>query len=403
MSFVHLHVHSDYSFLDGGATVDGLAKRAAKLGMPALALTDHGNMCGAVDFYKAAKKAGVKPILGCEVYVVPYSMKEKRNPDLEGAPGGERGLKENAHLVLLAQNEQGYRNLCKIVSAGFKEGFYRKPRVDYDILGRYREGLFALTACLGGEVPQAILRSKEDEPALAKIGRYVELFGRDNLFLEVQNHPRCTTGEYEQQVAARMFELSRKSGVRLALTNDSHYLNPEDFEAHNALLCINTGRLLSDPTRMEYGPDFYLKSAEEMAELFPGRPELLQNTLEIAERCALELKNTGYHLPQFACPDGLSAKDYLRRLCEQGVRARYGEAALQPGNTVRERLDFELATVDRMGFNSYFLIVADFIGWAKDRGIPVGPGRGSAAGAIVAYALGITNLDPLKYNLLFER
>ncbi|MBZ0136325.1 MAG: DNA polymerase III subunit alpha [Planctomycetes bacterium] len=401
--FVHLHVHSDFSFLDGGATVPGLAKRAADLGMSALALTDHGNMCGIVDHYNACRKQGIKPILGCEIYVVPYDMHEKRNPDLDGAPGGDVGVKENAHLVLLAETEKGYRNLCKIVSKGFTEGFYRKPRVDYETLSNHREGLIALTACLGGEVPQAIMRGKDTEPALCKIDDYVNIFGKDNLFLEIQAHRDSRTGELEDLVSKRMFELGDKSGVRLALTNDSHYLNPSDYDAHNALLCINTGRKLSDENRLDYGPDFYLKSPEEMLSLFPDRLEVLRHTVEIAERCNVELKNEGYHLPAFDCPDGLSDKQYLRKLCEQGVRQRYGDGALAEGTPTRERLEFELRTIDGMGFNSYFLVVWDFIKWAKDRGIPVGPGRGSAAGAIVAYSLGITNLDPLKYNLLFER
>ncbi|MBK8205346.1 MAG: DNA polymerase III subunit alpha [Planctomycetes bacterium] len=403
MSFVHLHVHSDYSFLDGGATVAGLAKRAAGLNMPALALTDHGNMCGALDFYAACRKEGVKPIIGCEVYVVSYDMHERRNPELEGAPGGDKGSKENAHLVLLAENEQGYRNLCKVVSKGFTEGFYRKPRVDYRTLTEHKQGLIALTACLGGEIPQAIMRSKDAEPALCKIDQYLEIFGRENFYLEVQAHRDSRTGPLEETVASRMFELAAKRNVKLALTNDSHYLNPDDYEAHNALLCINTGRLLSDANRMDYGPDFYLKSPTEMAALFPGREDLVKHTLEIGDRCNLELKNEGYHLPDFACPEGLTSKQFLRQQCEQGVRQRYGDNALAQGTPIRERLEFELATIDRMGFNSYFLIVSDFIGWAKDRGIPVGPGRGSAAGAIVAYALGITTVDPLRYNLLFER
>jgi DNA polymerase-3 subunit alpha len=400
--FVHLHVHSDYSFLDGGATVAGLAARAAKLGMGALALTDHGNMCGALDLVRECAEQGIKPIIGSEVYVVPYDMREKKAPELDGAPGGESGVKENAHLVLLAENEVGYRNLCKVVSKGFTDGFHRKPRVDYATLSKHREGLIALTACLGGEIPQAIMRGKDPKQALCKIDAYLEIFGRDNLFLEIQAHRNSRTGQLEDIVSKRMFELGEKSGVRLALTNDSHYLNPTDYEAHNALLCINTGKKLSDANRLDYGPDFYLKSADEMAEFFPANPEVMRHTVEIGQRCNVQLKNTGLHLPEFKCPDGVSSKQYLRQLCEQGVRARYGDAALAPG-LIRDRLEFELATIDRMAFNSYFLVVWDFIKWAKDRGIPVGPGRGSAGGAIVAYALGITGLDPLKYNLLFER
>ncbi|MCA8916305.1 MAG: DNA polymerase III subunit alpha [Planctomycetes bacterium] len=401
--FAHLHVHSDFSFLDGGATVAGLAQRAADLGMGSLALTDHGNMCGIVDLVRECGKQGIKPIVGCEIYVVPYDMHEKKAPDLAGAPGGDVGVKENAHLVLLAENEVGYRNLCKVVSKGFTEGFHRKPRVDYETLSNHREGLIALTACLGGEIPQAIMRGKDSDPALCKIDEYVNIFGRENLFLEVQAHRDSRSGELEDLVSSRMFELAEKSKLRVALTNDSHYLNPTDYEAHNALLCINTGRKLSDTNRLDYGPDFYLKSPDEMLSLFPKNPEILHHTVEIAERCNVQLKNEGYHLPEFDCPDGLASKQYLRQLCEQGVRERYGDGALAEGTPIRERLEFELKTIDGMGFNSYFLVVWDFIKWAKDRGIPVGPGRGSAAGAIVAYSLGITNLDPLRYNLLFER
>jgi len=403
MSFVHLHVHSDYSFLDGGATVAGLAKRAANLGLPALALTDHGNMCGVLDLQRECAKQGIKPILGCEIYVVPYSMRESRNPDIESAPGGDKGVKENAHLVLLARDMVGYRNLCKITSAGFKDGFHRKPRVDYDLLRKHSQGLIALTACLGGEIPQAIMRGKDAEPAVCKVQTYQEIFGKENLYLEIQAHRGSRSGEFEDIVAKRMFEVAQRTNAKVVLTNDSHYLNPDDYGAHNALLCINTGRLLSDQNRLDYGPDFYLKDAAEMAALFPDHPEVVAHTLEIADRIDLSLKNEGYHLPEFKTPEGTNSKDYLRKLCEKGVAERYGDNSLAAGTPIRERLEFELATIDRMGFNSYFLIVSDFIGWAKQRGIPVGPGRGSAAGAIVAYALGITNLDPLRYNLLFER
>ena len=401
--FVHLHVHSDYSFLDGGATVAGLAKRAANLGMSSLALTDHGNMCGLIDLQRECTKQGVKPILGCEIYVVPYDMREKKAPELDGAPGGDQGVKENAHLVLLAETDQGYRNLCKIVSKGFTHGFYRKPRVDYETLSNHREGLIALTACLGGEIPQALMRGKDLEPAACKVDEYINIFGRENLFLEIQAHRNSRTGELEDMVSSRMFDLAAKTKLRVALTNDSHYLNPADYAAHNALLCINTGRKLADENRLDYGPDFYLKSPDEMLGLFPGNPEVLRHTVEIGERCNASIKNEGYHLPEFDCPDGLDSAAYLRRLCEQGVRQRYGDGALAEGTPVRERLEFELQTIGKMGFNSYFLIVWDFIKWSKDRGIPVGPGRGSAAGSIVAFSLGITNLDPLKYNLLFER
>ncbi|MHC4842143.1 MAG: DNA polymerase III subunit alpha, partial [Planctomycetota bacterium] len=399
--FVHLHVHSDYSFLDGGATCAGLAKRAANLGMGALALTDHGNMCGLIDHYSACRKEGIKPIMGCEIYVVPYDMTLKRDPAADAAPGGFG--KDNAHLVLLAENEVGYHNLCKIVSTGFTKGFYRKPRVDHEYLADHAEGIIALSACLGGEVPQALIRNKDNDAALCKIDEYINIFGKENYYLEVQAHRDSFSGELEEQVAKRMFEVAEKRGIKMVLTNDSHYLNPEDHEAHTALLAINTGRKLSDENRMDYGPDFYLKTPEEMAGLFKGREDLLKHSVEIADRCNFEFKNEGYHLPTFETPEGIDDGQYLRQLCEDGVKFRYGNEALKEGTPTRERLDFELQTIENMGFNSYFLIVADFIQWAKDRDIPVGPGRGSAAGAIVAYSLGITNLDPLKYNLLFER
>ena len=399
--FVHLHVHSDYSFLDGGAKVSGLAQRAAKLGMSSIALTDHGVMCGVLDFYKEAKKAGVKPIIGCEIYVVPFDMRLKQDPGLDNSPGIKQ--KDYAHLVLLAENEVGYRNLCKIVSKAHIHGFYRKPRADYETLAAHHEGIVALTACLGGEVPQALMHGQDDKAARCKIERYVEIFGRDNLFLEVQAHRGSQCGELEDMVARRMFEVADSMKLRCVLTNDSHYLNPEDFEAHNALLCINWGRMLSDPDRPEYGPDFYLKSAEEMAALYPQRPDLVAATLDVGKRCNFDFAKTSYHLPEFKWTEGLPPRDFLRRKCEQGVKKLYGDKALNEGAGTRDRLDFELGVIERMGFNSYFLTVADFIQWAKDQKIPVGPGRGSAAGSIVAYALGITGLDPIKYNLLFER
>ncbi len=399
--FVHLHVHSDYSFLDGGAKVSGLAQRAAKLGMSALALTDHGVMCGVLDFYKEAKKAGIKPIIGCEIYVVPFDMRLKQDPDLANSPGIKQ--KDYAHLVLLAENEAGYRNLCKIVSKAHIHGFYRKPRADYETLAAHKEGLIALTACLGGEVPQALMHSQDRKPACRKIEQYLEIFGRENLYLEVQGHKRSQCGELEDMVARRMFEVADEMKVRTILTNDSHYLNPEDFEAHNALLCINWGRMLNDPDRPEYGPDFYLKSAEEMAALYPERPDLIQATLDVGKRVHFDFGKTSYHLPEFKWTEGLKPGEFLRRKCEEGVRKLYGENALAAGSPISERLNFELSVIERMGFNSYFLVVSDFIQWAKDQKIPVGPGRGSAAGSIVAYALGITGLDPIRYNLLFER
>jgi len=388
--FTHLHVHSDYSFLDGGATVSGLAKFAAELGMKSLALTDHGNMCGLIEFRKACEKAGVKPILGSEIYVVPHDMREKKSV----------GGKDYSHLVLLAENEVGYRNLTKIVSKAYTQGFYRKPRADYATLREHHDGLIALTACLGGEVPQAIMRA-QPEAADCVVDTYKSIFGAENLYLEVQNHEASECGAQELKVAGPMFELGKKHGVKCVLTNDSHYLKREDFHAHNVLLCINTKKLITDQNRMEYGPDFYLKSPEEMAGLFPEMPELLTHSMEIAERCALPPNKQGqYFLPSFACPDGMTEPQYLEHLCRVGLRKRYGDPLPEK---VEERFVFELGVITKMGFASYFLITQDFVNWAKGQAIPVGPGRGSAAGSIVAYALGITGVDPLAYNLLFER
>ncbi len=388
--FTHLHVHSDYSFLDGAATVQGLAKRAARLGMKSLALTDHGVMCGLMDFKRACEREGVKPILGSEIYVVPHNRFEKAM--VKG--------KEYAHMVLLAENDTGYRNLTKIVSKAYTEGFYRKPRADYELLEQYHEGLICLTACIGGEVPQALLQEKPEE-AVCKIEAYRNIFGKDNLYLEVQNHKQSHAGVLEERVAEGMFKLADEMDVRCVLTNDSHFLDPDDFYAHNVMLCINTGRLMSDEDRLEYGPDFYLKTQEEMALLYPGRPDLLLNTMEIAERCNLSSnQEQKYYLPRFECPDGLSDQAYFDKLCREGLVKRYGAPLSEE---IMQRYDFEFTTIKNMGFTSYFLITADLINWAKEQKIAVGPGRGSATGSIVAYALNITDIDPLRYNLLFER
>ena len=390
--FAHLHVHSDYSFLDGAATVAGLAKRAAKLGMKSLALTDHGVMCGLMEFRKACEKNGIKPILGSEIYVVPHNMREQSPNDGEG--------KEYAHLVLLAENDTGYRNLTKIVSRAYIDGFYRKPRADYETLRAHSEGLIALTACLAGEVNQKLLVGKHKDAA-CKVQTYMDIFGKDNLYLEVQNHSRSHCGKVEQKVAVDMLALGQDLGVRCVVTNDSHFLNPDDFEAHNVMLCINMGKTLADKNRLEYGPDFYLKSPEEMAALFPGQADLLANTLEVSERCNVTLKrDQKFALPVFPCPNGMSDVQYLDKLCREGLAKLYGTPISE---VVRERYEFEFETLKRMGFASYYLITADFVNWAKAHDIPVGPGRGSAAGSIAAYALGITGVDPLKYNLLFER
>ena len=390
MGFTHLHVHTEYSLLDGSSKIKEILARAKELGQDSLAITDHGVMYGVIDFYKAAMEIGVKPIIGCEVYVAPGSRFEKEN-----SVSDER----YRHLVLLAENNTGYSNLMKIVSKGFIEGFYYKPRVDMEVLEKYHEGIIALSACLAGEVPGALLKN-DYEAAKAAALRHQAIFGKDNYFLELQDH-----GIPEQKTAnAGIVRLAQETGIKLVCTNDVHYTFAEDAEAHDILLCIQTQKKVQDTDRMRYeGGQFYLKSEEEMRALFPYAPEAITNTADIAARCNVTIEFGHYKLPKFDVPEGYTAQTYLETLCREGLKKRYGDADKEKYAELEERLDYELKTIQGMGFTDYFLIVWDFIKYAKDHGIAVGPGRGSAAGSIVAYSLEITDIDPIRYSLLFER
>jgi DNA polymerase-3 subunit alpha len=383
--FVHLHLHSEYSLLDGAARIKEAVARAVEMEMPALAITDHGAMHGVVDFYKSCKSAGVKPILGCEVYVAPRTMSD-RTPKIDDNLN---------HLVLLAENEEGYRNLLNIVSTGFTKGFYYRPRVDKDVLASCSRGLVALSGCIGGEVAARILAGDNDKARLAA-GKYRDIFGPENFFLELQDH-----GFAEQRTANReLLKIHKEMGIPLVVTNDVHYVRREDAGSQDVLLAIQTGRSVDDPGRMKFqSEELYLKSPGEMKLLFGEYPQALQNTLEIADRCNVEMEFGKYLLPHYAVPEGYNADTYLDELCYQGAQRLYGELSSE----IRRRLEFELGVIKQMGYSAYFLIVWDFIHFARMNGIPVGPGRGSAAGSLVAFCLGITNIDPLKYGLLFER
>lgn len=386
MEFTHLHVHTAYSLLDGSGKIKDMAKRAKELGFDAMAITDHGVMYGVIDFYRACKAEGIKPVIGCEVYVAPGSRFDK-----EAQVREERYY----HLVLLAENNKGYENLIKIVSKGFTEGFYYKPRIDHELLEEYHEGIIALSACLAGEIPSAITKGFYEEAKEIAV-YYENLFGKGNFYLELQDH-----GIYEQKtVNQALLRMSEETGIPLVVTNDVHYTYKEDYEAHDVLLCIQTQSVVSETDRMRYEPEkFYIKSAEEMYELFPYAKEALKNTKRISDRCNVEITFGEYKLPKFDVPEGYSAYDYLSMLCHQGLVKRYPQNYAEH----EERLQYELTTIRNMGFVDYFLIVSDFIRFAKDHDIPVGPGRGSAAGSIVAYSLEITDIDPIKYSLLFER
>ena len=389
MEFTHLHVHTEYSLLDGSSKIKELVSRAKELGMDSLAITDHGVMYGVVDFYRAAKAAGINPVLGCEIYVAPGSRFDRE--------AGNAKESRYHHLVLLAENDIGYANLVKIVSRGFTEGFYYKPRVDYDVLEKYHEGIIALSACLAGSIPSFLRRGLYEE-AKQEAYRLQGIFGENNFFLELQDH-----GIPDQKTVNQgLLRLHQETGIVLVATNDVHYIYDSDVEAHDILLCIQTGKKVSDTDRMRYeGGQYYLKSAEEMEALFPYAKEAIENTHKIAERCHVEIEFGDYKLPHFDVPEGETSESYLRKLCKEGLYKRYPK---EQAEQLEERLNYELDTISTMGFVDYFLIVWDFIKYAKDHGIPVGPGRGSAAGSLVAYSLNITDLiDPIKYNLLFER
>ncbi|MBQ4402869.1 MAG: DNA polymerase III subunit alpha [Selenomonadaceae bacterium] len=385
MDFTHLHVHTEYSLLDGAARINDLLDAAKNFGMNALAITDHGTMYGVVDFYKAAKKRGIKPIIGCEVYVAPGSHFDREKTD---------GTKY-FHLILLAENNTGYKNLVKLASRAGTEGFYYRPRVDKELLREYHEGLIALSACVAGEIPRAILQDNLDK-ARKLIVEYVEIFGRENFFLEIQNHKL----EEEATVRYALKKFSAEMNIPLVATNDSHYVRRSDSEFHDLLLCIQTGKTINDERRMRFSSDdYYLKSAEEMRALFADTPEACDNTLKIAARCNVTLEFGKFQMPVFPLPEGKTDAEYLRELCYKKIPARYGTLT----DEIKTRLDRELEIIHGMGYDGYFLIVYDFINFARRKKIPVGPGRGSAAGSLVAYVLEITELDPLKYNLLFER
>ena len=386
MSFTHLHVHTEYSLLDGASKIPELVHQAKELGMDSIAITDHGVMYGVIDFYRAAKKEGIKPIIGCEVYVAPGSRFDK-----------EAGKNENRyyHLVLLAENDTGYHNLMKIVSRGFTEGYYYKPRVDREVLQEFHEGIIALSACLAGEVATYLRQGFYEEAKKAAL-EHVEIFGENNYFLELQDHGI----DDQQTVNQGLLRMSQETGIPLVATNDIHYVKKEDAEAHDILLCIQTGKKVADEDRMRYdGGQYYLKSPEEMEALFPYAKQALENTGKIAERCNVEIVFGEQKVPKYEVPEGFTSYSYLKALCQEGLERRYDPVTPQ----LQERLDYELSTIETMGYVDYFLIVWDFIKYAKDHGIAVGPGRGSAAGSIVSYCLEITNIDPIRFNLLFER
>ncbi len=385
MSFVHLHTHTEYSFLDGFCRIPALVSKAKELGMNAVAITDHGDMCGVIEFYKEAKAQGIKPIIGCEVYVAARDMHDKSHD----------GGNTTHHLLLLAKNMEGYKNLVKISSMGFTDGFYYKPRVDFSMLERYSEGLICLSACLAGEIPQAIV-ANDEQKAAELIETYCQLYGKENFFLEIQNH-----GIAEQRkVNAFLISYAQKSGIGLVATNDVHYVEKSDAKFQDLLLCIQMNRKVAETDRMAFETDeFYLKSEEEMAQLFGQVPGALENTQKIADMCNVEFEFGVLKLPKFAVPGHGDSFAYLKQLCEEGLKKRYGDDCVE----AKERLAFELEVIRSMGYVDYFLIVWDFIKYAKDNGIPVGPGRGSAAGSIVSYCLAITNIDPIRFSLIFER
>ena len=385
MSFVHLHVHSEYSLLDGSSRVKKLPKKAKELGMNSIALTDHGVMFGIIDFYKACKEEGVKPILGCEIYVAPRNLTQK-----EGKQDAA-----NYHLILLAKNNEGYKNLMKIDSLAYVDGFYYKPRIDYENLKKYSEGIIALSACLGGEVQQHILHNDYEE-AKRKAYLYEEIFGKGNFFLEIQDHGI----EEQKKVNQVLYKLSEETQIPLVATNDVHYIEKEESKAHEILVCIQTGKTIDDDNKLEFASDeFYLKSEDEMKSLFPEKLEAIENTQKVADMCNVEFDFNVTHLPKFDTPEGYDSKGYLRYLCNKGLNRLYPNA----GDVEKERLEYELSVIEEMGYVDYFLIVWDFIRFANEKGIVTGPGRGSGAGSIVAYTLGITKIDPIKYNLIFER
>lgn len=386
MAFTHLHVHTEYSLLDGACRIEKLLDAVKELGQDSIAITDHGSMYGVVDFYRAAKKRGIKPIIGCEVYVAKRTRFDKMH-ELDY---------ENRHLVLLCENETGYQNLIKMVSKAWIDGFYNKPRIDYELLEQYHEGLIALSACLAGEIPRALMAG-DYEGAKSIALNYERIFGKGNYYLELQDHGLND----QKRVNPQIIRLSKETGIPLVVTNDSHYIKKEDTKMHHVLICIQTNRTVEDTDVLEFGSDeFYIKSEEEMRALFPEYPEAADNTAKIAERCNFDFEFGETKLPAFITPDGSDNKDFFVKLCFEGLYKYYGE---NPPKEMVDRLNYEIDTIERMGYVNYFLIVYDFIRYAKSRNIPVGPGRGSGVGSIAAYCLGITGVDPMKYDLIFER
>ena len=386
MAFVHLHVHTEYSLLDGACRIRELPKVVKEMGQSACAITDHGVMYGAVDFYRACLAEGIKPIIGCEVYMTPQGRTRFDKIHEFDA--------ESRHLVLLCENEEGYRNLSYLVSMAWTEGFYVKPRIDLELLRQHSKGLIALSACLAGEIPKR-LRNGEYENAKAYALTLSEIFGPDHFYLELQDHGIPDQAEVNRGI----LRIHQDTGLPMVCTNDAHYLRKEDAEAHDILLCIQTGKLVEDENRMRYEPrNFYLRSQEEMEDLFSQFEGAIENTAKVAEMCHLEFEFGKYHLPEFQLPEGYDSFSYLKKLCDEGYRARYGD-----DESHREQLSYEQNMIEKMGFTDYFLIVSDFVRYAKSAGIPVGPGRGSAAGSMVSYCLAITDIDPVKYGLFFER
>ena len=398
--FIHLHLHTEYSLLDGAVRIKELMKKAERCKMPAVAMTDHGNIFGAIDFYQQAKKAGIKPIIGCEAYLTPpgVALTDKKAEPI--AVGSKAKRKRNSHITLLASTNEGYANLMKLTSLGHLEGMYYKPRIDKEALAAHSEGLICLSGCINGEVNQFI-QNEDLEGARKSLGEFVDIFGKDRFFLEVHDH-----GFAEQATCTRqMREFGREFGLGLVAANDVHFLNQADHDAHDVMICIGTGSLLMDENRMKYSPEVYFKNTNEMRKLFKELPDAVANTLRIAEMCNVEIhldSTSSEKYPQFESPDGSPREAYFRKVCFEGLNWRYGERAGMD-EELRTRLDYEIGVMEKMGFVSYFLITWDFVKWAKDNGVPVGPGRGSAAGSLVAYVLGITDLCTLRFGLIFER
>ena len=386
MAFVHLHVHTEYSLLDGACRIKELLTHVKEIGQKAVAITDHGVMYGVIDFYKAAKKMGIKPIIGCEVYVAKRTRHDKVH----------EFDRENRHLVLLCKNQTGYRNLIALVSKGFTEGFYNNPRVDFELLEKHSDGLIALSACLAGEIPREINRDNYQGAKEAAL-RYERIFGKGNFYLELQDH-----GLSEQKyVNPFIIRLSKETGIPLVATNDCHYIKAEDEKMHHILVCIQTGKTVEDENTLEFGSnEFYVKTEEEMRSLFPSVQEAFDNTALIAERCNLDFEFGVTKLPRFEAPNGLSSREYFVKMCYKGLYEHYGN---NPKEEIIKRLNYEIDTIEQMGYINYYLIVHDFVRHAKETGIPVGPGRGSGVGSLAAYCIGITGVDPLKYDLIFER